>query len=109
MMQPKAKAVARKKYQDEISEAAVCKTDEELKLPPLANRTRIEFCCGQNSKLGQPRIASEGCDVIRITEDFDMTVEDNVVHLENQIALIDGLILQFFLKELTSVLRDYPF
>lgn len=33
------------------------------------NRMLIEFCCGPNSRLCQPRKASSGCYMIRVTED----------------------------------------
>ena len=51
-MQPKAKAEARAKYQEDISKAAVCKTDEELELSPPANRTLIEFAAAETPNLG---------------------------------------------------------
>jgi len=37
------------------------------------NRTLVEFCCGPNSVLGQPSDAPEGCNVIRLTADDDVT------------------------------------
>ena len=37
------------------------------------NRLLVEFCCSADSKLGQTRAASKGCNVLRITEDLDAT------------------------------------
>jgi hypothetical protein len=44
----------------------------------INKRTIIEFCCGKDSKLGQTnRIrAARGCNVIRITEEHDVTTQE---------------------------------
>jgi hypothetical protein len=49
------------------------------------NRTIIEFCCGPDSKLGQERAASKGCNVIRVTETEDATTEECCKRLIGQI------------------------
>lgn len=36
-------------------------------------RMIIEFCCGRNSRLGRPYSWNQGCDVIRLTLDDDVT------------------------------------
>ena len=33
----------------------------------------MEFCCGRNSRLGRPYPWNEGCEVIRLTLDDDVT------------------------------------
>ena len=44
--------------------------------PRDTNRTIIEFCCGNNSLLGQPVMYSKRCHVVRLTEDTaDMTTK----------------------------------
>jgi hypothetical protein len=44
------------------------------------NRLMIEYCCGEQSKIGQPSDANVGCKVIRITESVDAR-SDNVDRL----------------------------
>ena len=38
--------------------------------PP--DRTIVEFCCGHNSRIGQPRNKKPGCRVVRLTVDDDL-------------------------------------
>ena len=42
-------------------------------LPAPTTRRLVEFCCGNNSKLGQPTNSSRGCEVVRLTETDDVT------------------------------------
>jgi hypothetical protein len=42
------------------------------------DRFIIEFCCGENSMLGQPYEESTGCKVFRLTEKIDMTSTDGL-------------------------------
>ena len=37
------------------------------------NRRLVEFCCGKDSKLGQLTNSSRGCEVVRLTQDDDVT------------------------------------
>jgi hypothetical protein len=46
----------------------------------LHNRLMVEFCCGENSKLGKPTECNVGCKVFRITEAVDGR-SDNVDRL----------------------------
>jgi len=43
--------------------------------PQYYNRRLIEFCCGRNSRLGRPFPWNDGCDVVRLTMDDDVTTE----------------------------------
>ena len=40
--------------------------------PQSHKRTIVEFCCGENSRLGQPRLGLPGCKVIRLTAKDDL-------------------------------------
>ena len=40
---------------------------------PVYNRRIVEYCCGRNSLLGRPRLSADGCEVVRITADDDVT------------------------------------
>ena len=57
------------------------------------DRVMIEFCCGQDSNLGKPSRASQGCKVIRVHERIDA----------NSKACVDMI-----WGELKSVVRDNP-
>jgi hypothetical protein len=39
------------------------------------HRMLLEFCCSEDSLLGQPTSLNEGCKVVRLTEAHDMTTE----------------------------------
>ena len=43
--------------------------------PQTYNRRLVEFCCGRNSRLGRPFPWNDGCDVVRLTLDDDVTTE----------------------------------
>ena len=45
------------------------------------NRVIVEFCCAEDSKLGEKRNASKGCDVIRVTETDDATKQSTIKRL----------------------------
>jgi hypothetical protein len=42
------------------------------------NRAIIEFCCGEDSKMGQMTRHSKGCEVVRLTKRHDLTTESGV-------------------------------
>ena len=56
------------------------------------NRTIIEFCCGSESKLGQVNRIREaqGCTVIRITEEHDVTTEQGFNYVDKIIDECSG-------------------
>ena len=45
------------------------------------NRVIVEFCCAEDSKLGEKRNASKGCYVIRVTEKDDATKQSTIKRL----------------------------
>ena len=45
------------------------------------NRVIVEFCCAEDSKLGEKRNASKGCHVIRVTEKDDATKQSTIKRL----------------------------
>ena len=45
------------------------------------NRVIVEFCCGEESKLGEKRNASTGCYTIRVTEKDDATKQSTIKRL----------------------------
>ncbi len=51
----------------------------------MANRLLIEICCDKNSRLGQQTEASDGCQVLRITEEDDFTTQECVEKIKNAI------------------------
>ena len=46
--------------------------------PKQQQRLMVEWCCSPDSKLGQPRAASKGCTVFRVTESEDATTKECV-------------------------------
>jgi len=44
-----------------------------IKKNDFVKRHIVEFCCGENSKIGSDRYVKDGCSVIRITERDDVT------------------------------------
>ena len=46
------------------------------------NRVIVEFCCAEDSKLGEKRNASKGCYVIRVTEKDDATKQSTIKRLQ---------------------------
>ena len=68
---------------------------------PTFNRVLVEFCCSEDSKLGQKRDAAKGCHVIRITEQDDATKLQTIRKLIDKIhALCDegGAMLLLFVR-----------
>ena len=53
--------------------------------PSDCNRILVEFCCDPDSKLGQTRHSSRGCNVVRVTEEQDATKISNIRKLVRQI------------------------
>ena len=53
--------------------------------PTDCNRILVEFCCDEDSKLGQVRHASRGCHVLRVTEQHDATKMSTIRKLVRQI------------------------
>ena len=53
--------------------------------PTDCNRILVEFCCDEDSKLGQARHASRGCHVLRVTEQHDATNMSTIRKLVRQI------------------------
>jgi hypothetical protein len=53
-------------------------------------RLLIEFCCGNNSRIGQKWKESKGCRVERITEEHDVTTEHGLQHTLDIIANCHG-------------------
>ena len=53
--------------------------------PTDCNRILVEFCCDEDSKLGQVRHASRGCHVLRVTEQHDATKMATIRKLVRQI------------------------
>ena len=42
------------------------------------DRMLIEYCCSPSSKLGQITTSSRGCEVVRLTEEHDMTTDEGL-------------------------------
>ena len=53
--------------------------------PTDCNRILVEFCCDEDSKLGQARHASRGCHVLRVTEQHGATKMSTIRKLVRQI------------------------
>ena len=49
------------------------------------NRLLIEFCCSHDSLLGKPTPSNEGCRILRLTEDLDMTTAEGLEFAKRQI------------------------
>ena len=56
---------------DPISKASAGQLASPASSP--CDRVLIEFCCGPESELGKHTKVSKGCDVIRLTEENDVT------------------------------------
>ena len=53
--------------------------EEEVPLPKTCNRRIIEFCCGENSIIGQSTVRfSKGCHCVRLTQKIDVTSESGL-------------------------------
>ena len=49
------------------------------------NRLLVEFCCSEDSKLGEDRKSAKGCEVIRVTIKDDATKEETLAKLGKKI------------------------
>ena len=47
---------------------------------PVFDRRLVEFCCGEDSKFGQPTPQSKGCECIRLTMANDVITEAGLKH-----------------------------
>ena len=45
---------------------------------PTPKRRIVEFCCGRNSRIGQLNENAEGCEVVRLTIDDDVTTPEGL-------------------------------
>jgi hypothetical protein len=60
-------------HQSEQNDCLPCSEQEDIeKETDEFDRVSIEWCCGRNSKLGQPSTYSTGCKAIRLTIDDDL-------------------------------------
>ena len=60
---------------DELDQGGNALPSQQPKQRP---RLMVEWCCSPDSKLGQPRAASKGCTVLRVTESEDATAKECV-------------------------------
>ena len=79
------------------------KSSKKGKAAPAAttesyDRVIIEFCCGENSRIGQPTKHSKGCKVIRITKEHDLTTKSG---LEFTVKAIKGELKKISGKRIT--------
>ena len=58
------------------------------------DRVIVEFCCGENSRIGQTTKYSKGCKVIRITKEHDLTtksgLEYTIKSIKEELKKING-------------------
>ena len=54
------------------------------------DRLLVEFCCSENSKLGEDRKSAKGCEVIRVTIKDDATKEETIAKLAKKIRSFHG-------------------
>ena len=55
--------------------------------PIIANRTVVEFCCGEESRLGRKHLKPDDTEVVRLTLDDNVTTEQG---LAKAIAAVKG-------------------
>ena len=67
-------AIGDSEYKEVIETAAVAASPAPgCTINKISNRRLLEFCCGPHSRLGGEKFISDGCLVIRLTIDDDMT------------------------------------
>jgi len=44
----------------------------------LTNRMLLEYCCGPESRLGDPKYSNGGCIIVRLPSDIDMRSESGI-------------------------------
>ena len=52
--------------------------------PKQQPKLMVEWCCSPDSELGQPRAASKGCTVFRVTESEDATTKECVEQIAQE-------------------------
>ena len=82
-MNKKQKKEAIQQSREAVSYAAVAKV-----FSPSAKRAIIEFCCSDESKIGEFSKADPDCVVYRPTEKEDMTTDSG---LEHAINIVDSI------------------
>ena len=68
-----------KSFIEEMANTRVCKTSAVArKLNDISNRKLLEFCCSEDSRLGNRRYVELGCQVVRLTVKHDLTTKEGV-------------------------------
>ena len=73
--------------------AAAPDCSRELRAGPKPNRLLVEVCCHEESKLSEPRQASEGCHILQFTERSDLLDMNVRREIARQVNEFDGEVL----------------